>query len=107
MQFMLPITARGLYLTALPAQTMPFNHSTSITPPLKINLAFVSNYTDFSLVSRATSGHPAHKHTSFYETQQIFGTRHQAFAERVFAAWFFLGGQVSLYVKRWSFQMQI
>ena len=33
MQFMLPIIARGLYLTASPAQAMPFNYLTSITPP--------------------------------------------------------------------------
>ena len=90
MQFMLPIIARGLYLTASPAQAMPFNYSTNITPPLKINLAFVSNYTDFSLVSRATSGHPAHKHTFFIQLNKPLGMLHRAFAEGIFAVWFFL-----------------
>ena len=91
-QSMLSTTAIRLHLTASPAQAMLFllNTQQVLPPPLKINPAFASNYTDFSLVSRATSGHPAHKHTSFRETQQTVGTLHQGFAEGIFAVWFFL-----------------
>ena len=98
---MLSTTAIGLRLTTSSAQAMLSYLTTQqvLSPPLKINPAFASNYTGFSLVSRAISGHPAHKHTFFHETQQTLGTLHQAFAERIFAVWFFLGGRVSLSVQ--------
>lgn len=71
-------------------------------PPLKINPAFASNYTDFSLVSRATSGYPAHKHTFFHETQQALGILSRTFAERHLLFDSFLVVRFSYTIINWS-----
>ena len=114
-QSMLPITAIGLRLTVSSAQALLFYFYTQqvLPPPLKFNPAFASNYTAFSLVPRAISGHPAHEHTLFYETQQTLGRLHEAGTEGIFAVWFFLAVGFPyqfnpiyiVYVKRWSFQI--
>ena len=92
-QSMLSTTAIGPRLTTSSAQTMLSYLTTQHIlppPPLKINPAFVSNYTDFPLVSRATSGYPGHKHTFFIQLNKPLGMLHRAFAKGGFAVWFCL-----------------
>ena len=74
----------GLHLTASPTQVMLFKYSTTITPPpSKLTLRSASNYTDFFLISRATSNTLRTNTPFVMKPDKPLGILHRAFAEGV------------------------